>query len=449
MAKRGDDTGAVGKWVLILGLMAAAAMAWSIFLWLQLVESRSGGEAFCAFGGDCAALWDGAFASQVHRWTGIPMAGWGAVWGLAAVAQTLAWFRRRKPFWMSALQVTALAGAAGVGLLLLVSALAGSFCSSCAVIYVLLILFAAIVWGPLAKQKKESPGVGLRGAAATVVAAFLVCLIPGLSTPESQGAASREALQEALEEKPAAGPPSPASPTAPAGGGGNAALHDLIESLPPQLQQGLSNSLAVYRNAAPLPVEAPRALEGPSSAPVLITEFTDTLCSHCAELHLTFEYLKGALPAGSFSIDKRQYPLDGNCNSDLPVRGPETVRCLAARAKICLEGSPDGSTLAADLYREQRSLTMERVYALAAPFLSRPELDACTTSSETATKLSEDVAFASRYNPRGTPLVLINGRQGSAFGPFLYAMILTGGDASDPAFDGLPEPRMDDHGHIH
>ncbi|MCH9647382.1 MAG: thioredoxin domain-containing protein [Deltaproteobacteria bacterium] len=452
MAKVEHDTGAANRWILFLGLIAAAMVAWSVFLWLQLIESRTGGEAICAFGGDCAALWDGAFASTVHRLTRVPVAGWGVIWGLAALFQVLAWSRGKKTFWLAALKVMGLVGAVGVALLLLISALAGGFCSSCAVIYGLLAIFAAILWGPLKGQASAPLGGGMGRAALSVVAAFLLALVPGLSTPKSQGAESREALQAALDSNPSAAETasssaSSASGTAASGAAANPDLRNLIDSLSPQLKQGLSNALEMYRKASPLPLKEPRVLEGPVAAPVRITEFTDTLCSHCAELQLTLGYLKGALPASSFSIEKRQYPLDGNCNSDLPIRGPETVRCLAARAKICMETVPNSSSFAADLYREQRNLTDERVYALAAPFLSRPELDACMTSEATATKLKEDVALASQYDPHGTPVVLINGRQGSAFGPFLYAMILTGGEATDPAFDRLPAPRLDTHMH--
>ncbi len=447
VAKLGHDTDAAGRWILFLGLIAAAVVGWSIFLWLQLIESRTGGEAVCAFGGDCAALWDGAFAATVHRLTAVPVAGWGVVWGLAALFLALAWRRGTKSLWLGALKVMGLVGAVGVALLLSISALAGSFCSSCAVIYGLLAIFAAILWGPLKGQQSSSFGSGLKRSLVAVVGAFLLTVVPGLSTPKSQGAEGREALQGALESKASPTEEVQAVQSSETSGKANPDLRNLIDSLAPQLKQGLSNALEMYRQASPLPVKEPRVLEGPLAAPVRITEFTDTLCSHCAELQLTLGYLKGALPASSFSVEKRQYPLDGNCNSGLPIRGPETVRCLAARAKICMETVPNSGSFTDDLYREQRSLTDERVYALAAPFLSRPELDACVTSEATAAKLKDDIAFATQYDPHGTPVVLINGRQGSAFGPFLYAMILTGGEATDPAFDTLPAPRMDTHMH--
>jgi len=43
--------------------------------------------------------------------------------------------------------------------------------------------------------------------------------------------------------------------------------------------------------------------------------------------------------------------------------------------------------------------------------------------------------------------VLVNGRHGSAFPPFLYAIALAGGSPDHSAFDGLPPP--DPAAHIH
>ena len=53
---------------------------------------RSGGSSFCGFGGklDCEAVWSGAFASTVHRLTGVPIAGWGLAWSAAAFLLPLA-----------------------------------------------------------------------------------------------------------------------------------------------------------------------------------------------------------------------------------------------------------------------------------------------------------------------------------------------------------------------
>ena len=79
--------------------------------------------------------------------------------------------------------------------------------------------------------------------------------------------------------------------------------------------------------------------------------------------------------------------------------------------------------------------------------MSRPELERCVASPEVAQELAEDVDYAWEFEPDGTPLVLVNGRRGTSFGPFLYAMVLTGGDPEHPAFEALPPPNPAAHSH--
>lgn len=123
------------------------------------------------------------------------------------------------------------------------------------------------------------------------------------------------------------------------------------------------------------------------------------------------------------------------------------VRCLAAKAEICLAGNENVFAFSSSLYENQKSLTREKVFELASAFMPRAELEACLESSTTQQKLDADVALASSFQPDGTPLVLVNGRRGTSFGPFLYAMILTRGEASHPAFDALPPPNPEAHLH--
>ena len=50
-------------------------------------------------------------------------------------------------------------------------------------------------------------------------------------------------------------------------------------------------------------------------------------------------------------------------------------------------------------------------------------------------------------NLHGTPLVVVNGRKAVAFPAFLYALVLTRGSASHPAFDRLPPANPNAHLH--
>jgi hypothetical protein len=68
-------------------------------------------------------------------------------------------------------------------------------------------------------------------------------------------------------------------------------------------------------------------------------------------------------------------------------------------------------------------------------------------SPDTDARLQEDVQLAAAFQPEGTPLVLVNGRKGTSFGPFFYAMILTWGAPDHPAFAVLFS--LSPNSHVH
>ncbi|HET7293629.1 MAG TPA: thioredoxin domain-containing protein [Vicinamibacteria bacterium] len=437
-ARPTPGAGALG----LLVVLGAASALWSVFLWGELVRARQGGTAFCPMGGDarCFELWDGAFASAVHALTGLPLAGWGVAWGLAAFALPLALLVRLADERPSAALVSAtrLAGAAAavaVFVLLGVSATARAFCASCFLYYVLVAGYAGVAlvtWRPLGLP---DPRRGAALAAAAMAVAWGALLYPGLATPRSAGDAGRQAL-------PAASPASAGTGDA----SRDRALVELVGSLPPQLKQTLADALHLYRRSPVLPTGPARALRGSPSAPVRITEFTDILCGHCAELQATLRDLEGRLPPGSFSVDARQFPLDAACNPAVSRSG-EPVRCAAARAQVCMEGDPSGAEYTKRLFERQEGLTLEAVVSLAEGLGARGRLEACMASAETQAKISADSELAMRHGLDGTPLVLVNGRKGVSFAPFLYAMILTGGSPDHPAFASLPPPNPSAHLH--
>ena len=122
---------------LAVGLAAIHAL-WALFQWTELLVSRSGGETFCGFADShaCAHVWDSGLASAVQAWTGLPVAAWGLVWSLAALALPLLALVRRaaghapEPFWAATL-VTAAAGALSVSGLAAGLFFAGAVCATC------------------------------------------------------------------------------------------------------------------------------------------------------------------------------------------------------------------------------------------------------------------------------------------------------------------------------
>jgi protein-disulfide isomerase len=436
------------QWAKLTALGALSAL-WALFLWTELILSRSGGSSFCGSGGklDCTAIWNGALASAVHRLTGLPVSGWGLVWSVAAFTLPLAGLSRmasgaRPGALVSAVRLTAAAGLLVVAVLLAASAVAGAICIGCIGTYLLVLAYAAIAL--LDWRKAGLPEAGRGGALAfgCMAAAFALLLYPGLHTPKASGEAGRRAVAEAAgpTETPQSEVPQAQAPAR--AGTGDAtrdrALEDLVSTLDPAGKQQLADSLAIYRSSPPAMLPAPRALVGSTLAPVRITEFTDILCEHCASLYETLQTLRGHTAPGSFSVDARQFPLDGRCNPKFESGKGDDVRCVAAAARICIEPSGREPEFAGALFARQQGLNREAVFEVAAPYMPREKLAACVASPQTRGQLEQDVAAASQYDSDGTPIVAVNGRRGTSFGPFLYAMILTRGNAEHPAFDALP-----------
>ena len=400
-----------------LAALGAVAALVSLFLWGELVLARAGGATACALSDPeaCARLWDGPLASTIHRVTGLPVAGWGLAWALAAAALPLvalvrAAEGRPRADWLSAARITAAAGLVAVLMLMSAAVQARTFCVGCFFIYVLVSGYAGIAllgWRALGLPQRGR--AALMSLAAVALAALLL-LYPGLKTRWRGTAAGLEANDD---------------------------VSQFVASLTPPLRQTLADSLHQYRQGIAVPSGPPRTLIGSASAPLRITDFTDIRCGHCAELHETLAALEREAPAGSFSVEPRQFPLDAECNPYVR-RGQDPVRCLAARARICVEGRPGATAYAGRLFGKQETLSTADVYALAEAVMPRRELEACVARAETSQKLQSDIELAARYQIDGTPLVLVNGRKATSFPPFLYAMVLTGGRTDHPAFASLP-----------
>jgi serine/threonine-protein kinase len=422
----------------LVALGAAAALGF-LFLWLELVLARSGGSAFCAVDAatSCTAAWDSPFASQIHRLSGLPLAAWGLVWSISAfVMPLLALVRqaegRPQPALITATRLLAAVGVSAVAVMLLASAVLEVFCVGCLAADIMIAGYAGIAlfsWAALGYPHLARAAT-LAGLAC--FAGYLALLYPGLHTPKPAAEAGRAAVSLAA---------------APAVGTGDAErdqrLVQMVDSLDLPLKQTLSDALAIYRNAEPVSGPTP-ARSNP--APVHITEWTDIRCEHCADLQQTLLNLQEQTPQGSFTVEARQFPLDGECNS-MVERAEDPVRCLAARARICLAKDSRSDEFARSLFARQKELTASQLYQIAAPYMERKALESCVGSPETKAQLEEDIAYAARFASDGTPIVALNGRKGVSFPPFLYAMILTGGVADHPAFANLPPPNPNAHLH--
>jgi len=419
-------------------IAALATGGWALFLWQQLLVARSGGEPFCALGAHgCAALWDGAFASTIQAATGLPVAAWGVLWSVVAaiLSAFCAWRAQQgrgiEPAW-SGLRFTAWGGLGAAALLVAAGLEAGVFCSNCLIIQALVAGFGGLVlWGAHGPAASDPPnGFGL--AAGIAALCFAVLWIPGNDTPPAGGHLGAAVL--------------PTSSRA----AGSETLSDMISRLSARERQTLANARALHMQARPAPPRAPRALVGDPAAPVRLTTFTDSGCSHCAVFHRALHGLLAVIPAGSLSIEQRVFPLDGSCNP-LVDRGGHPELCLAAEVRLCLETDARAFDLAGWLHDEAAPLRPASIYRVAERLAPRATLEACVRSARTAAKLRDDIRLGAEAGIAGTPFLLVNGVPAPAYIPFLYAMVLARGDVTHPAFAALPPPVLvDEHaGHDH
>jgi serine/threonine-protein kinase len=462
--------------------LAVAAALVALFQWAQLVAARSGGSTVCSINEtlNCVAVWSLPFASFVHRWTGLPIAGWGLVWALSAAAQGLLLLYRAALQDSEACEVlsgslrwTALIGVLASGGLAAVSFASHLACPTCLVTYALVGLFAAAVHRGLPRPWDGGLVVSRRvlwSAALPTLVAFAALLVPGLRTPHGGDAAS--ALPHSLGAAPqgnassttggatlpgSKGAPEPsggaakpggaaASGGAPTEGVSDGGAAEVVAGFTPEQRRSVADAIVAYRSAPPVTPPAgvaTRQLYGPKTATVKLVEWTDIRCSHCRHLVESVGELKRLVPSsdtqGRWSVEPRHFPLDGSCNPHVQVPDATGVRCLAARVQICLEGQPDYWDIQRKLFEAQASLDgPDKVFAVAGGArMGLSRLRQCVGSPETAKKLAEDIEYASAFHPSGTPVLAINGREAPPSPPFLLLMILLGGKLDAPILSTL------------
>ncbi len=421
----------------LLGL-ALAEVGLSIFQWVELRAVQAGGTAVCSINAavNCETVWTSPFAQRVSALAGVPVAGLGVVWGLAAAvcAGALLWRARTgRSLRPAVLPVRTMGVVAALVCITLVagSISAGALCLTCLGTYLLVLGYAGVALaalpGPL--QPASAEWVRALGLPATVTAVTWLALLLFAPARSSSGLPPRSAGKS---------------------GGTGLDVSQFLASRPESEKQALADALARFaRTPAPTQVELlPRArvLKGTADAPVHLVEWTDILCPHCRHLNDALEELQAAVPPGRLAVEARQYPLDGACNPDIPQKG-DGLRCTGSLAMICLEQAPDFWSLRDKLFAAQKSLTRESLLQIASSgSVSRGQLEACIASSEAAAKLQDDIRYAELYNPTGTPIVAINGKPAYAAPVFLYALTMASGDPTAPVLtSALPPARHSVH----
>ena len=230
-------------------------------------------------------------------------------------------------------------------------------------------------------------------------------------------------------------------------------LATFLSSLTGAQKQELTGALARYDIAPIVEMPPPRQVIGSATAPVRITYWIDVLGAGSASLHQSARETHLLLGGDKVALEPRQFPRDGACNPKIDDRHDPSVRCLAARLLICLEGAPTYLEVATRLIGDphitkapgavasglsQRTLSPRRVMQDAAAGGDAVALDRCAQDPATEAKLADDVALASRLGNDSKPYVVVNGRRATTSGALLRVLALTGGRSRHPAFRELP-----------
>lgn len=416
--------------ILALSVMACAL---SIYQWHELIQWRGAGiTPLCSIGEhlSCNKVWDSPLSHWVQHTTRIPLPGWGIAWAVvvAVLSSRLMYnlrAQRAASDLVQALRLTVLAGVTVVVALLLYSANLGTFCPTCIGFYVLVLLIA--YYTLRYTQGISAPWIpAFLNSAIPLLIVIAVLFYPGAKTPQLSPLA--QPLQGIAQNTPHTAAP------------GERPVGKYLMSLKLPAQQAISQSLANYRASPPLdvPTNTKRLVYGTASAPVHVMEWIDIRCPHCRHMEEALEEIREYTPPGSWSWELHHFPLDGECN---PVvkRSSGGISCLAAKIMICQSGSPEATPLRDQMFKEQRTLTKERIWQLAASSPEqRAQLQKCVDSQSTQNALQDDIQLALRYRIEGTPLIVINKKKATPIPAFIYSLILAAGHADNPAFKMLP-----------
>jgi protein-disulfide isomerase/uncharacterized membrane protein len=423
------------KYSILVGF-ALLALALGIYQWLELVQIRTAGTSpLCNLSAtiNCATVWNSPLAEKIHGLTGIPFAGWGVAWAAIVILMGIELMYLARKGSSPATIVLALRLTTAVGVIISIALLSysiaiGVVCPTCFLFYILVAATAFTAFR-LGTDDSGKWSHALAQSVGLLLVLIALLMYPGRHTPQqSQDLASLAALQ-----KPAADDVADKDP-----------LAKFLLALPPQVQQLVSDARAIYQ-AAPLidrPVDINRLITGNARSTVHLIDWVDIRCPHCKHLEEALNQIRRATPVNSWSEEGRHFPLDSECNPNITRSDGTHVACLGAKMLICLGGSPKGHQVRSAFFQQQGHLDVDAMWKIAAKTAAeRKTLEACVNSQATADMLQDDIDYAMKHQIQGTPLVVINGRRAPGYPPFIYAMIIAGGDGNAAGFTVLPPPK--------
>jgi protein-disulfide isomerase len=144
-------------------------------------------------------------------------------------------------------------------------------------------------------------------------------------------------------------------------------------------------------------------------AAVVMVEFSDFECGHCAK---AFRNLKQVLPRFGNDVELvfHHYPLSASCNPAVTGTG-HPYACLAAMASECAAAQGRFWEYHDLLFENQSALDRESLLSYAQRLsLDREQFVACLESEMPRRRVANDVQLATRLGVQSTPTFFLNGR---------------------------------------
>lgn len=149
--------------------------------------------------------------------------------------------------------------------------------------------------------------------------------------------------------------------------------------------------------------------KGPESSAVVIAEFSDFECGHCAQV---FRTIKAVLPRyrQDVRVEFYHYPLDAECNPAMSGSFHRNA-CLAAVASECAAAQNQFWRYHDLLFENQRDLSRDNLLRFAAQLgLDRDEFSKCLDGEEARAAVARHVAQGARLDIKSTPTLFFNHR---------------------------------------
>ena len=169
-----------------------------------------------------------------------------------------------------------------------------------------------------------------------------------------------------------------------------------------------------WKNRSPQNITTASPLhKGPENAKMVIVEFADFLCGHCATAYPIIHNFIENHPDVRFEF--QAFPLDGACNSVIPQSSG--VSCLLAQVSQCA-GEQNKAWVVQDwIFNNQRDLLSKesiktRVNEQAETLgLNTETLWTCAEDPETLETIRAQAEVGAQLKITGTPTMFINGKK--------------------------------------